>query len=79
MELSGIPTSTKQKSQFQGAWVAQSVKHLTPDFGSDHDLPVMRSSPKPGSMLSEESASDFLSVSVPLCPSPACMLFLKNK
>ena len=23
-------------------WVAQSVKHLTPDFGSGHDLRVMR-------------------------------------
>ena len=35
-----------------GTWVAQSGKHLTLDFGSDHDLRVERS----GSMLSGEFA-----------------------
>ena len=28
------------------AWVAQSLKHLTFGFNSDHNLRVMRSSPK---------------------------------
>ena len=37
---------------FQGAWEAQSVKHLTLDFGSDHDLKVMRLSPVWGFTLS---------------------------
>ena len=29
---------------FRGAWVAQSVKSLTLDLGSGHDLMVLRSS-----------------------------------
>ena len=40
----------------QGAWVAQSVEHLTLDFGSVHDPRVMGSSPKLGSVLSVEPA-----------------------
>ena len=28
--------------KFRGAWVAQLVKHLTLDFGSGHDLRVLR-------------------------------------
>ena len=39
-----------------GAWMAQSVECLTFDFGSGHDLRVMRSSPVLGSMLSKECA-----------------------
>ena len=39
-----------------GPWVAQSVKCLTLDFSSAHDLGVVRSSPVSGPMLSEESA-----------------------
>ena len=38
---------------FRGAWVAQSVKRLTLDFGSDHDLRVMGLSPAWGSALRE--------------------------
>ena len=34
----------------------QSVKHLTLDFGSEHDLIVVKSSPIMGSMLNMESA-----------------------
>lgn len=45
-----------QKYQLRGTWVAQFVKHLTLNFGSGHDLRVVRSSPASGSMLSEESA-----------------------
>ena len=40
-----------------GAWVAQSVKSLTLDFGSDHDLRVVGSSPTWGWALSAKSAS----------------------
>ena len=39
---------------FRCAWVAQSVKHLTLDFGSGHDLRIVRSSPRSGSPLSME-------------------------
>ena len=38
-----------------GAWVAQLVKLLTLDFGSDHDPRVMRSSPALDSVLSGDS------------------------
>ena len=31
---------SSQKDIFRGAWVAQSVKCLTLDFGSDHDLMI---------------------------------------
>ena len=46
---------------FWGSWVAQSVKHLTLDFGSAHDLRVVRLSPGLGSMLGVEPAWDSLS------------------
>ena len=39
-----------------GTWVAQSVKHVTLDLGSGHDLRVMRSSPTLGSVLNMEPA-----------------------
>ena len=45
-----------EKASFQGAWVAQSFKHLTLDFGSGHDLRFVRSSPASGSALGVESA-----------------------
>jgi len=40
----------------RGAWVAHSVKCLTFDFSSGHDLRVVRQSPVTGSTLSRESA-----------------------
>jgi len=40
----------------QGAWVAQSVKCPTLDFGSGHDLRVGRLSPILGSVLGVEPA-----------------------
>ena len=40
----------------RGAQVAQSGERLTLDFGSGHDLRVVRSSPTSGSTLSAESA-----------------------
>ena len=45
--------------------MAQSVGHLTRDFGSDHGLRVMRSSPVLGSALDVEPAGDSLSLSPP--------------
>ena len=44
------------QKQNWGAWVAQSVKHLTLDFGSGHGPGVMGSNPVSGSMLGVESA-----------------------
>ena len=41
---------------FGGAWVAQSVEHLTLDFGSGHDPEVVGSSPASGPSLSMEPA-----------------------
>ena len=46
----------------RGAWVAQSVKHLT----SGHDFRVLGLSPPSGSVLREESASLPLPLSFPL-------------
>ena len=46
----------------------QSVKHSTLDFGSGHDLTVVRSSPAAGCALSEEGAWDSLSPSLPAPP-----------
>ena len=50
-----------------GAWVAQSVKHLTLDFGSGHDLSVVRFSPELGSRLTPRWAWSLLKIlSLPL-------------
>ena len=50
---------------FWDVWVAQSVKHLTLDFDSGHDLMVVGSSPALGSALSVKPAWE-LSPSLPL-------------
>ena len=39
----------------EGTWMAQSVKHQTLDFGSHHDLGIVRSSLASGSQLSATS------------------------
>ena len=45
-----------------GAWVAQSVKGLTPDFGSGHDLTVCDIEPRIGlCVVSPEPTLDPLS------------------
>ena len=46
--------------------MAQSVKHPVLDFGSGHDLSVVRSSPASGSTLSVESARASLCLSLSL-------------
>ena len=45
-----------KKEGHLGCRVTQSVRRLTLDFGSGHDLRVMRSSPTWGSVLIKESA-----------------------
>ena len=50
------------------AWVAQSVKRTTLDFGSGHDLKVLRSSPALGSALSVKPDKDSYSPSPSPCP-----------
>ena len=62
-----------------GAWVAQSVKHLTLDLSSGHDLRVVRSSPGLGSVLSMEPAYDSLPLSAPLPLMHALSLSLKKE
>ena len=61
--------------------MVQLVKHPTLDFGSGHDLMVLRLSPVSGSTLGVELGEDFLSHS--LSASPLLMLslslFLSNK
>ena len=37
---SGFKKKNKKKKLGEGAWVAQLVEHLTPDFDSGHDLMV---------------------------------------
>ena len=46
--------------------MAQSIKHLTLDFGSGHDLKVMRSSPMSGSALGGGGPLENLSFPLPL-------------
>ena len=49
-----IQIFTLQMLNMGGACVAQLVKHLNLNFSSGHDLRVVRSSPKLGSMLGVE-------------------------
>ena len=63
------------KSYKRRAWVVQTIRHLTLDFGSGHDLRVMRSSPVSSSVLSAVCLRFPLSLS--LCLSPHSLtLFL---
>ena len=48
--------------------MAQLAEHPTLDFGSGHDLRVVRSSPMSDSALSGESAGDSLSLLLPPPP-----------
>ena len=62
----------------QGAWVAQSLKHLTLGFSSGHDLMVHEFEPHIGFCAdSVEPAWDSLSPS--LCPSPTCTVSVSLK
>ena len=58
-----------ERTKLRGAWVAQSVKHLTLGFGSGHDCTVPEFEPCVGLYTdSVEHAWDFLTLS--LCPFP---------
>ena len=54
--MSDIEQKLSLKMKTQGAWVAQSVEHLTLDFSSGHDPRVVGFSPASGSVLSMEPA-----------------------
>ena len=45
----------QSKCKMGNFWVAQSVKHPTPDFDSGHNLRVVKSSPTLGSALGIET------------------------
>ena len=65
---------------YRDAWVAPSVKHLTPDFGSGHDLTVCEFEPHVG--LCADSTQSLLGILSPLfsAPPPPCGLSLsRNK
>ena len=66
-----------KRTRAGGAWVAQSVKHLTLDVDSGHDLEVRGFEPQVGLCAdSVEPAQDSLSPSLSLCLSPSCLCFL---
>ena len=56
----------KNAKWVSGTWVVELAKWPTLDLGSGHDLRVMGLSPTWGSVFSEESASDSLSLLLPL-------------
>ena len=68
---------TLEYEKHGGTWLAQLVEHLTLDFGSGHDLSVMRLSLELGSALSG-NLLEILSLSPSLRPYPAHSLSLKQ-
>ena len=67
------------KTQAGGTWVAQSVKRLTLDFGSGHDLMVCDFKARIGLCAnSSEPAWDSLSLSLFL-PLPCALSLFQNK
>ena len=52
----GFLSQKKRKNVWRGTWMAQSVKLQTLDFGSGHDLRVLRLSPMSGSVPNVEPA-----------------------
>ena len=68
-----------RKGQVGGAWVAQSVKRPTLDFGSGHDLTVREKEPHVGLCADGvEPAWDSLSLPLSL-PLPCSYLLSQNK
>ena len=66
------------KQDLRGAWVAQSVKHLTLDSGSGHDLTVCEFEPHIRLCVdSTEPTGDFLSLSLSAPPRLSLPLSLK--
>ena len=69
----------KKQIWLRGTWVAQSVKRPTLGFSSGHDLTVHEIEPRLGLCAgSADPAWDSLSLSVSLCPFPACALSLSR-
>ena len=68
-----------KKSHFRGAWVAQSVEHLTLDLGSGHGPRIVESSPVSGSILGMEPAWNSFSLSLSQHLSHLGALSLKKK
>ena len=62
---------------WRGTWVAQSVKRLTLDLGSGHDLAACELEPCIR-LRADSSEPAWDSLSFPLCPSP-CVLSLSFK
>ena len=67
-----------EKASPGDAWVAQSVKHLTLDFSSGHDLMVYEFEPHVG-LHFESVEPAWNSLSPSLSASPLLSLSLKNK
>lgn len=67
------------KTEIRGAWVSQSVEHLTPNFSSGHYLRVERSSPIMDSALSISRLENSLSLSLhrPYMHALSCKLTCK--
>ena len=64
----------------RGTWAAQSVKRLTLDFGSGHDLTVCKTKPHVRLMLSAQRLLVILSLPLSLSAPPVCALSLfQNK
>ena len=72
------PVALIRKLAGEGAWVAQSVNHLTLAFGSHHDLTVRGFEPCIGSMLTVWNLLGF-SLSPFLCSSPTCAVSVSLK
>ena len=70
--------STYGKEPKRGAWVAQSVKRLTLDFGSGHDLTVRGFKPCMGLCADSAEACLGFSLSLSLCSSPTHSLSLSQ-
>ena len=50
------------KIESRDTWVAQSIRRLTPDISSGHDLMFVGSSPVSGSVLTVQSLRGILSL-----------------
>ena len=74
--MSSIDLKLIRNANSWSTWVAKSVSNqVTLDFGSGHNLRVVRSSPMSGYTLSVESAWDARSPSAP-SPARVCTFFL---
>ena len=74
------PIALIRKLAGEGAWVAQSVKHLTLAFGSHHDLTVRGFEPCIGLYVDSVEPAWVLSLSLSLLlPNLCCLCLSQNK